>query len=552
MAGRTLRQKLTALVAVRLVVSTLLLGSAILVQLGAGPTFEPRPFYLLIALAYALSAFHALTLRFVDRHAWLVDFQLTTDALIVSGFVWTTGGVTSYFSTLYVLPIVGAGSILSRRGAVLLASASALLYALLVVVQYSLAPEQPWTAWGDAGAIALPSPQVAQYTVVINVLGLLAVGLLSGSLAERLRVAGVELADASTAIANLQAFNQRIIDSLTMGLVTTDLEGRILTFNPVSSSITGHSLDAALGQPASQVLQLPLPFVAAIEADAGQTLARRADYRYRRVDGREIDLGLSATPLQGPTGRAGLLFTFQDVTSFRRLERDARMQQRLAAVGEMAAGIAHEIRNPLASMSGSIQILRDDLALTSEQAQLMDIVLRESARLNQTIQSFLAYARPQRFNVVTLDLRHLVSDTALLLKNSAEVAPHHTIEADVAAEPVPCDADEGQIRQIIWNLSTNGLRAMPDGGCLRLSARLDGDGREAVLVVADEGVGIAAEDLDSIFQPFHSTFTKGSGLGLAIVHRIVRDYEGELQVTSKPGEGTIVEVRLPARGPAST
>lgn len=547
MSERSLRQKLTALVAVRLVVSTLLLGSAILVQVSARPDFEPRPFYILIGVAYALSAVYAASLRLVDRLPWLIDLQLALDALLVSGFVWTTGGVASYFSTLYVLPIVGAASILHRRGAVLQASASSLLYALLVVVQYSLAPERPWTAWGEAGTIALPPPQVAQYTVIINVLGLLAVGLLSGSLAERLRRAGVELADASTAIANLQAFNQRVIDSLTMGLATTDLDGRVLTFNPASAAITGHSADAALGEPASELLQLPPAFVAEIEAAPGEARSRRADYRYRRVDGREIDLGLSATPLQGPTGRSGWLFTFQDVTVMRRLERDARMQQRLAAVGEMAAGIAHEIRNPLASMSGSIQILRDDLALTSEQAQLMDIVLRESGRLNQTIQSFLAYARPQRFTIATLDLRRAIGDAALLLRNSAEVAPHHQIDVDVPAEPVPCDADEGQIRQIIWNLSTNGLRAMPDGGRLRLSARIDAGGREAVIVVADEGVGIAEDDLDSIFQPFHSTFSKGSGLGLAIVHRIVRDYEGEIQVTSRPGEGTIVEVRLPVR-----
>lgn len=549
MPAGSVRRKLTVLVAVRLIVSTLLLGSAVLVQLNARPEVDPRPLYALIAAAYGLSGVYALTLRLADRHVWLVDLQLALDALLVSGFVWTTGGVASYFSTLYVLPIIGAATLLHRRGAVLQAAASSLLYALLVVVQYSLAPAQPWTAWGDAAAIALPPAQVGQYTVVINVLGLLAVGLLSGSLADRLRRADRDLADASTAIANLQAFNQRVIDSLTMGLVTTDLDGRVLTFNPASAAITAHSEEAALGQAAGDLLQLPPAFVAELEADPDASGSKRADYRFRRVDGREIDLGLSATPLQGPGGRAGLLFTFQDVTRIRRLERDARMQQRLAAVGEMAAGIAHEIRNPLASMSGSIQMLRDDLSLSSEQAQLMDIVLRESARLNQTIQSFLAYARPQRFNIATLDLRRAVNDAAMLLRNSSEVAPHHTVEVNLPGEPVLCEADEGQIRQIIWNLSTNGLRAMPGGGRLSLSTRVNGDGREAVIVVADQGVGIAEEDLDSIFQPFHSTFSKGSGLGLAIVHRIVRDYEGEIQVTSKPGEGTIVEVRLPARAP---
>ncbi|MEW5984451.1 MAG: ATP-binding protein [Acidobacteriota bacterium] len=552
MSGRPLRQKLTVLIAVRLIVGTLLLGSAILVQLSARPDFDARPLYGLIGVAFGLSAIASLSLRLVDCRPWLVDLQLALDALLISAFVWTTGGVTSYFSTLYVLPIIGAATIQHRRGAVLQASASSLLYALLVVLQYSLAPGQPWTAWGGPELIAVPVPAVAQYTVVINMLGLLAVGWLSGSLAERLRRADVRLADASTEIANLQAFNQRVIDSLTMGLVTTDLAGRMLTFNPAASAITGHSSEVAIGQFAAEVLQLPPAFVAELEAERRDPGNRRADYRYRRTDGREIDLGLSATPLQGPTGTAGLLFTFQDVTKIRRLERDARLQQRLAAVGEMAAGIAHEIRNPLASMSGSIQILRDELLLSQEQAQLLDIVLRESGRLNQTIQSFLAYARPQRFNITTLDLRRVVGDTAVLLRNSSEVAPHHTIDVNVPDDAVKCDADEGQIRQILWNLSTNGLRAMPTGGRLRLTVRQGAGGSEAVLIVADEGVGIAEEDLDSIFQPFHSTFSKGSGLGLAVVHRIVRDYEGEIQVTSKPGAGTIVEVRLPVREAGTT
>jgi two-component system sensor histidine kinase PilS (NtrC family) len=258
-------------------------------------------------------------------------------------------------------------------------------------------------------------------------------------------------------------------------------------------------------------------------------------------------LGLSATTLETAAGTTGFLFTFQDVTTIRRLERDARLQQRLAAVGEMAAGIAHEIRNPLASISGSMQILRKELALNGEQSQLMDIVLRESERLNQTIQSFLAYARPQRFGLARLDLRPVLQDAALLLRNSAEVGPDHVVVVDVPDAPVWCEADEGQVRQVIWNLATNGLRAMPTGGRLRLGARREAGDAGGVLVVEDDGVGIPEAELDSIFQPFHGAFEKGSGLGMAIVHRIVNDYGGEIRVTSKPGAGTKVEVRLPAR-----
>src|SRR5690606_11878378 len=154
----------------------------------------------------------------------------------------------------------------------------------------------------------------------------------------------------------------------------------------------------------------------------------RVDLQYRRADGTTITLGVAVTRLPLPNGGLGYLYTFQDVTEMKRLEREAQLQKRLAAIGEMAAGIAHEIRNPLASMSGSMQIRRQERRLTRDQAELMDIVLRESERLNDTIRSFLAYARPQRTHIERLDLRRLVQDTATLLRNSAELGDQHTIE----------------------------------------------------------------------------------------------------------------------------
>jgi two-component system sensor histidine kinase PilS (NtrC family) len=206
-------------------------------------------------------------------------------------------------------------------------------------------------------------------------------------------------------------------------------------------------------------------------------------------------------------------------------------------------------------MSGSIQILRQELPLTDEQAQLMDIVLRESERLNDTIRSFLAYARPQRFSIARLDVRRVLNDAALLLRNSSEVQDGHVIDVHVPPTEVVFEADENQIRQIVWNLATNGLRAMRHGGRLTLGARIETPGEDGpesvVLEVADEGVGIPAEELDAIFQPFRASFAKGTGLGLAIVHRIVSDYSGEIQVSSTPGSGTTVSVRLPVRAQAA-
>src|SRR5262252_2337407 len=465
-----LRRKLRNLIAIRAVISTVLLGSATFAQIASPGSFPVDPFFFLIGLTYALTALYAVTLRHTERYRWLVDLQLAGDVLVISAFVYFTGGVTSYFSSLYVLAIVAASTVQSRRGGVLVAGLSALLYGGVVLAQYMTADgllHNPWLL-----SPALPPRSVAEYTYLLNTFGFVAVALLSGSLAEGARSAGARLVQASTQIAQLQALNQHVIDSLPSGLATTDRQGRVQTFNRAAEFITGRPSASVIGQPIAEVLQLSQATVDALTAELGGSRGRRMEGPYLR-NGQPMEIGLSAANLETPGGRTGFLFTFQDVTEFKKLERDARMQQRLAAVGEMAAGIAHEIRNPLASMSGSIQILRQDLPLTAEQEQLMDIVLRESERLNTTIRSFLAYARPQRPEIVRLDIRRALNDTALLLRNSADLHERHVIEVDLPHADLWYEADEGKIKQIVWNLATNGLRAMPSGGTLRLAGALE-------------------------------------------------------------------------------
>jgi two-component system, NtrC family, sensor histidine kinase PilS len=542
-----LRSRLSTLIAARVVIGTLLLGSAILIQISRPGAFPVDPFFGLIGLTYALSVLYLATLRFADRHPWLVDLQFGADAMLVSAFIHVTGGITSNFSSLYLLPIIAASMIRSRRVALQVAGLSSALYLALVLVQF-VDIGMPELLRRFTPVVELPTIGVAQYTVAINLSGFFTVAMLAGSLAESVRSAGARLEYASHEIRDLRKFNEHVINSLLSGLVTTEADGRILTFNRAASVILGIPSAQAINRDALDVLQLPADVRGRL-VSIGDHRSLKIDTQHRTGDGRSIDLGLTASALTFPDLRGGYLFTFQDVTEVRRLERDGRLQQRLAAVGEMAAGIAHEIRNPLASMSGSIQVLRQELSLNDEQTQLMDIVLRESDRLNDTIKSFLAYARPQRFALARLDIRRIVQDAALLLRNSAEVREYHEIAVSVPQDAVWCEADENQLRQVIWNLATNGLRAMPSGGRLLLSAAADKDGSGATtLTVQDQGCGIPAEELDKIFQPFHSSFEKGSGLGLAIVHRIVTDYNGTINVSSQVGVGTIVTVRLPVRG----
>ncbi len=548
------RRKLLWLIGGRAAVITLLLGSAILIQIKSPGSLPIDPFFFLIGLTYALTVVYSLALKYVERHRWIVDLQLGCDAIIVSAIVTLTGGVTSYFASLYALPIIAASAIQSWRGGMTVAVLSSVIYAGIAAAQYS---QDPSLLAVFVSTAALPPRRVALFTVGLNVFGFFTVAALTGYLAEGLRRADAKLEKAATELADLQAFSQHVIDSLTSGLTTTDLSGIVVTFNRAAEAITGFKAQDVIGRHIEDVLQFPaaLQGLFADDAAADERAHRprlpRVEIAFRCAEGRQIELGLSGAPLMTPRGETGFILTFQDVTESRKQEREARVQQRLAAVGEMAAGIAHEIRNPLASMSGSIQILRQELPLTDEQGQLMDIVLRESERLNDTIRSFLAYARPQRQSMTRIDVRQVLTDTARLLENSPERHETHTIAVDVPDTAIVFQADEGQIRQIVWNLATNGLRAMPHGGRLTLSVDAPDDQEHVSLAVTDEGVGIPAEDLDGIFQPFRGAFVRGTGLGLSIVHRIVSDYGGEVRVTSNKGEGTTVRVKFPVAVPAA-
>jgi two-component system, NtrC family, sensor histidine kinase PilS len=540
-----LRRRLLWLIGGRVAVVTLLLGSAILIQINAPGSLPINPFFFLIGVTYALTVVYVLLLKQAEQHPWLVDVQLAGDAIIVSALVYMTNGVASYFTSLYALPIIAASTIQSRRSGMLVGLLSSVLYAGLVGAQYFGTPALPVVVGPD-----LPPRRVGFFIAGLNIFGVMAVAALSGYLAERLRRTGAALEQASDQIAGLQAFSEHVISSLAAGLVTTDIDGQILSFNNAAAGITGIPALQAIDRRAAEVLTLPPEFVEMFGTREGRTKLPRVEYVFKCPDGREIVLGISTAILRTPRGEVGFVFTFQDVTEARRQEREARIQQRLAAVGEMAAGIAHEIRNPLASMSGSLQILRQELPLSDEQSQLMDIVLRESDRLNETIRSFLAYAKPQRSALSRLDVRQVVTDASTLLQNSAELIETHSIHCDVPPDPVWCLADEAQIRQIVWNLATNGLRAMADGGRLTLSAaHASGEAGKppmVTLAVTDEGIGIDPDELDGILQPFHGGFARGTGLGLSIVHRIVSDYGGELLMTSERGKGTTVTVKLPA------
>jgi two-component system sensor histidine kinase PilS (NtrC family) len=549
--AQTIARRVLWITGLRPVLLTVVIVTALMIDMPESISRLSREYGgFLLAVTYLLTGAYAAGRGLIQRYPWFIEAQLIIDVVMISALVLLTGGFESHFVPLYMLPILGGGVTRLSRGGVTIASVSGLVFALLVASQFGLVVPQP-QEWGlTVPTVVLPTPRFAFYYVALTAAGFLVVGRLTGYLAENLLRADLRLERASTTLADLQAYNQHVIDSMTGGLAATDVHGRVLMVNRAAETITGEMAAHVLGRTVSEVLQLPGELRRSLSEIVGPGRTQRAEYRYLRRSGQAIEVGLSVGPLVGKKGQLGYLFTFQDLTDYKAQEREEQRQKRLAAIGEMAAGIAHEIRNPLASMSGSMQLLRQELALTTEQAQLFDIVARESDRLNDTIRNFLAYARPSRPKVARVDVRQVLKEAAQLIRNSPECQSQHRVDLQVPETAVTCEADEAQIRQIVWNLATNGLRAMPKGGVLTLAARTSGPENAPVgivLSVRDEGVGMAADALDRIFQPFHGGFAKGSGLGLAIVHRIVSDRGGEIRVSSQVGKGTTIEVHWPSQ-----
>ncbi len=542
-ARRVADNALVWLMVLRVVVVTALLGSAVVAEVLARPREPGEPLYLLIALTYLLTIVYALAWPFTAAHRReLASVQVLGDLLIVTGIVHTTGGIESNFSFLYLISIISASIILFGRGGFAAASIASVLYGALVQALY-LGVIRPYPSTA-APAVILPA-QVVAYTIFLNIFAFYTVAFLTSYLSESLRLAGRKLEEASDSLADLEVFHQTIIDSITSGLMTTDTEGRINFFNEAAANILVIDSRQAMGQEVKVLLGEKDDFLDRLKEKLAGRRFLRMEGAYLNRRGEELYLGMSVSHLLfDGEKKSGFLFVFQDLTEIKRLEREVRLKENLATMGEMAAGMAHEIRNPLASISGSVQVLSEAEGLTEEEKRLMDIIVRESERLSGTLTEFLAYARPPRFEPGEIDLRRILEETATLLGHSSEVLPDHEIAVELPETPVMLFADPNQMKQITWNLARNALQAMPDGGRLEMSIARNGAGG-VVMTFRDQGIGISGGEVHKVFEPFSGSFKRGSGLGLAIVYRIVKDYNGVIQVDSVASKGTVISVHFP-------
>ncbi|HEY6328802.1 MAG TPA: ATP-binding protein, partial [Blastocatellia bacterium] len=445
--------------------------------------------------------------------------------------------------------IFAASALLGKRAVFALAALGAALYAANGILKMGgvIPRAAGWPPY-EAGKL-----EPSEFMFALNLVALFAVSFLSSHLAERVRKSEDELAIATRDLADYRVFNDRIIESMRSGLVTTDLRGNIVTFNRAAEEITGYKVVDIRGKSIFSIFgDIEKQIEVGLESIRSRTRLPRFDIGCRTADGREIHLGFSVAPLvdesqhlNGSTTR-GYVLTFQDLTEVMELEREVRRQERLAALGKMAAGLAHEIRNPLASMRGSVQVLAGELDLSTDQSQLMEIVLRESDRLNSIVSDFLVYARPPKIERTVVDLGSILSETLALLRNSPELNARHEIADHTGPKPLFYRADSNQMRQVFWNLARNAIQAMPLGGELRVSL-IAKPGEDVTITFADTGQGMSREQKDRMFEPFNSS-SGGTGLGMAIVYQLVHDHSGKIVVETETGKGTRVSIKLPAAG----
>jgi two-component system sensor histidine kinase PilS (NtrC family) len=543
-SGGTFRSKLWLLVAGRLAAAVLLLVASALwtrEQLGALDRDGWHGTLPIFIAVVALSLCYAVALSFNRNLRLQASIQLFADVVLVTWLVWATGDITSPYTVLYIIIIAVSSLLLGPRAAIYAAVGCASVFTVI-----SLA------------AVTGLLPRFARFTLqtsyikTIQTIGLndvafLVVGLLAARLAERQSRYDVELTEATQTLANLRALHERIVESIRSGVVTTDMEGRIYTFNTAAEEITGYEAEDVRGQAATIFFgELDERVRDSLRAAEAGEPTPRFEADCPSSDGLHLRLGFGISPLFSEAGETtGLVITFQDLTDVRAMEETSRRQDRLAAVGRVAAGIAHEIRNPLAAMRGAIQVLHSDIEADSSEAQLMEIILRESDRLNKIIADFLTYARPRAGAFTSVDLREPLNETFTLLRHSPEIRDGHALEDVLPDEPMMMSADSAQLKQVFWNLARNALQAMPEDGTLRAELKRTSAGRLRI-IFTDTGQGMTPDQVERLFEPFSSSTSGGTGLGLSIVYQIIRDHGGTINVRSREGEGTTITIELPS------
>jgi len=555
-----LTHRLKILVLVRVLVVTVLAVLTLLLEVQGQRSIlagdSARFLYYLTTGVYIVSLGYTLLLRFLRRlsgqrvHAYV---QILLDLVFVALLVMVTRLTDSVFVFLFSVVIISASIVLPRRGAVLAALGAVGLFGLTAVAQVYIGPVEGFLEGLGAPdeflvhqseAASLSTGQGILYSLALNGLAFLSIGLLAAYLADQLRQTGLLAYQSRARLEELSALHHDVVKSLPVALITTDREQSVTFVNPEAMRLTGFAEADFLERPIERFF----PDLRAILANKDKLEKQHSELTVQMLSGKRFYLRWTIAPLRAKDGRhIGQLFIFQDVTRLVRMEAENKRKDRLATVGQLAAGIAHEIRNPLASISGSIQLLRDTVVLSEEDRRLMDIVVRETDSLNERISDFLAYARPRKMEKADVDIATLLDETVQVFRHDRRAEGRQVAKGDGWPIDARAAVDRDGLKQVLWNLLCNAAEATRPGDSIAVSLASERqEGRDwAVVRVKDTGSGISNDDLRRITEPFFTTKEGGTGLGLATVQRIVEEHGGWLKVESKLGRGSTFSVFLP-------
>lgn len=530
------RRYLLRIIVVRLFV--LLIGLNLADHLGLFPDYlGPFPFLAFFnTLAFILTAAFLLLRRFSRDRKSQIYLQIGTDLTLTTILVLLSRGVESPFVSFYLLIIIYCSLTLGRNGGMVCAALSTILYAGAVTFEHiSIAALDP---------VAIDARQTT-FRIAVHALGFWSVALLGTYLHRRLQLIEFELQEKIDSLKQLQKLNEHIVSSIRSGLITTDLNGRIAVFNNAAEELMQRHQEDIIGKPVPGIIGEDF-WTRIVQVDLLKSAKpMRHETWIPLPEGGKRFLGFSVSPLMDQSHKLlGYILSFQDLTEIIRLEEEVRLKDRMAAIGRMAAGIAHEIRNPLAAMQGSVEILRSHSTLPKVDERLLDILIRESDRLNKFVEDFLNFARPRHYSKQRVDLVPILKDSVILLRNSPEIRGKHSVVLDVEDPEIRVLGSADQLNQVFWNLAQNAIRAMPNGGSLKIGVRKNPEGW-GLIEFEDNGIGMSSEEQEQLFQPFNSEFNGGLGLGLSIIFQIVEDHKGKVSFDSEKGRGTRVSISFP-------
>jgi two-component system sensor histidine kinase PilS (NtrC family) len=543
----------------RIIILSLLLTITLVFQLSKKQYFFiplTNNLYYFIGFFYLVTIVYALFLRRIKNLYRFAFSQIIIDQLFIAALIYFTGGKESFFPITYIFSIIASSTIFYKRGAIFSASLSSLLYGLLLLFQL-----HHWI--NPLGQPSIYDASQIFYSLIIYMATFYIVAFLSGAISEELKRKKKELIQKQVDYNQLEAFNQNIIQSLDSGLLTINLYGNINFLNRTAEKILGRGGESLKD---TSIFALFPKINEVVEQVKRKVSESSTDYqRYETLltdhDGRKIYLGFSISSLTDPEGSLiGHTLIFRDITKFKEMEEQIKRVDKMAAVGALAAGMAHEIRNPLASLSGSIQMLKTELILDDPQQHLMEITLRESERLNALITDFLLFAQPPQSHKILYPIGRILEETLDLFIHSPSFHDGIRVFRPSPHEGLRVSIDPDQMKQVFWNLFINAAQSMSNGGEIHVhlgkgnglgitSLSLSPPVRDKEWVkisITDSGKGIPLEEKEKIFEPFFTTKENGTGLGLSIVHKIVENHKGLIKVDSELGRGSTFTIILPA------